>query len=342
MTALKPAEIDRFLARPDPGQPIVLVYGPDAGLVRERVEALVRASVDDPADPFALARLEAEDLSANPSRLVEEAHTVPLFGGRRAVLVKAGSRNIAAAVEPLIAQPSNDCRIIIEAGDLKKNAPLRSMCEKAKVAAALPCYADNADAVARLVDEEMRTAKLALSPEARSELISRLGGDRLASRGELRKLALYAMGKTRVEVDDVRAVVADASEQAIDGVLDAAFAGRIAETEAEYAKARADGTPAAIISAAIRHVANLHKMRLALDDGDSPDFAMQRGAPPIHFTRKQLVGSALRAWSAPRLLRAMAQLADASLDARRNTALADTIAQRTLLSLAVSARRRES
>jgi len=68
----------------------VLVFGPDIGLVRERVDALVRASVDDPNDPFALARIEGDELAGNPSRLVEEAHTVPLFGGRRAVHAKAG------------------------------------------------------------------------------------------------------------------------------------------------------------------------------------------------------------------------------------------------------------
>ena len=66
------------------------MFGPDAGLVRERVDELVRASVDDPNDPFGFVRIEGEELSANPSRLVEEAHTVPLFGGRRAVLVQGG------------------------------------------------------------------------------------------------------------------------------------------------------------------------------------------------------------------------------------------------------------
>ena len=44
MTAIKAADVERFIARPDPSQPIVLVYGPDAGLVRERVDALVRAT----------------------------------------------------------------------------------------------------------------------------------------------------------------------------------------------------------------------------------------------------------------------------------------------------------
>jgi len=342
MTALKAADVDRFVAKPDHNQPIVLVYGPDAGLVRERVDALVKASVDDPNDPFAFARIEGEELSVNPARLVEEANTVPLFGGRRAVLVKAGSRNIAGALEPALDSPSKDCRVIIEAGDLKKSSPLRALCEKSKAAVALPCYADDARAVTRLIDDELREADLAISPEAREVLLSLLGGDRMASRSELRKLTLYAAGKDSIELDDVRAVVADASEQAIDGVLDAAFAGRTREVEAQYVKARGEGSPAAIISAAIRHVANLHKMRLALDSGDSLDFVMQRGAPPIHFSRRQLAGEALGAWSAPRLLRAMAQLGEASLEARRNAPLADTIAQRTLLSLAVSARRREA
>jgi DNA polymerase-3 subunit delta len=342
MTAIKAADVERYIARLDPAQPIVLVYGPDAGLVRERVDQLVRASVDDPNDPFSLARIEGEDLAANPSRLAEEAHTVPLFGGRRAVLVRAGSRNIAGAVEPVVDTPSQDCRIIIEAGDLKRSAPLRALCEKAKVAAALPCYADGARDLARLIDEEMGAADLTVAPEARDALMGLLGGDRLASRNEIRKLALYAQGKGTVELADVIAVVSDASTLALDGVLDAAFAGRPRETETEFARARAGGgSPAAIISAAIRHVANLHKMRLAIDGGDSADFAMKRGAPPVHFSREKMVGEALRAWSAPRFLRAMQQLAEASLEARRNAPLAEAIAQRTLLSIAVSARRRD-
>ena len=94
------------------------------------------------------------------------------------------------------------------------------------------------------------------------------------------------------------------------------------------------------ISAALRHVANLHKMRLAADAGDSVDFAMKRSG--IHFSRERIVGDGLRLWSAPRLAKAMQQLADTALEARRNAALADAIAERALLSLAMAARRREN
>jgi len=340
MTAVKASDVDRFVAAPDPAQPIVLVFGPDAGLVRERVDALVRGSVDDPNDPFALARIEGDELAGNPSRLVEEAHTVPLFGSRRAVLVKAGARNIASAVEAVIAAPSKECRVIIEAGNLSKSAPLRALCEKAKVAAALPCYADNERALLQLIDEEMRVAGLSIDAEARSALAALLGGDRLASRNEIRKLTLYSQGKDRVGLADVMAVVADASEMALDSVVDAAFAGRTAEVDGEFGKARASGSsPAAIVSAAIRQVASLHKMKLAIESGDSIEFAMKRAAPPVHFSRERQVSEALRAWTPERLVRAMEQLAEASLDMRRKASLAEAIAQRTLLALAANARK---
>ncbi|MFZ1896337.1 MAG: DNA polymerase III subunit delta, partial [Rhodoplanes sp.] len=227
MAALKGAEIDAYVAQPD-ARLIALVYGVDAGLVRERVEALLAASVDDVNDPFALVRVEADTLTAHPQRLLEEAHTVPLFGGRRALWVKAGGANIAAAVEALLADPpQKDCRVVIEAGDLRKGAPLRALVEQAKGAVALACYADSERDLARLVTEELRAAKLSIAPDAQALLVSLLGGDRKASRNEIRKLALHAHGKERVEADDVLAVVADASSLAVDSVIDATFAGRI-------------------------------------------------------------------------------------------------------------------
>src|ERR1700688_1605479 len=122
MTALKAGQVDAFVARPDRARPVVLVFGPDAGLVRERAEALISGAVDDPRDPFALARLAAADRGPEPMRLVEEANTIPMFGGRRAVWVKAGSRNFVPAVEALGGGAPPGCRGGIGAGDPNSKA----------------------------------------------------------------------------------------------------------------------------------------------------------------------------------------------------------------------------
>src|SRR6202162_3163888 len=116
MVALRGKEIDAFLARPDPGRPIILLYGPDAGLVRERADALLASAVDDPNDPFSLVRLDGDELSAEPSRLVDEALTVPLFGGRPAIRVPAGSRRVSSGVDTLAGAPLEGWWLGVEAG----------------------------------------------------------------------------------------------------------------------------------------------------------------------------------------------------------------------------------
>jgi DNA polymerase-3 subunit delta len=346
MVAIKSSEADFFAARPSPAQPVVLVFGPDGGLVSERVDKIIKASVDDPADPFALVRLSGDMLASEPSRLVEEARTVPLFGGRRAVWIKAGNRNFAAAVEMVLATPPKDCRIVIEAGELRRTAPVRAMCERSKVAAALACYPDGERELGRLVDDEMRAAGLSIAADARAALVALIGGDRAASRSELSKLALYAHGSDRVTLEDVLAVVTDASALALDGLLDAAFAGRIPETETQFSKAVAAGlTPGTILSSALRHVVSLHKARLAIEAGEDPGAALGSFIPPLHFSRKTPVEMALKSWTAQRLARAMQNLAEAAYEARQLRApideLADPLAQRALLSVAMAARRRE-
>jgi len=343
MTALKAADVDAFVSRPDAARPVVLVYGPDSGLVSERAQAIVRASVENPDDPFSLVRIEGDDLSGNPLRLVEEANTIPLFGGRRAVWVKPTSRNIASAVEALIAATSPDCRVVIEAGDLKKSSPLRTLCERAKNAVALPCYADGERELARLVDDEMKQAGLSIALDARLALVPFLGGDRVASRNEIRKLALYAQKTGKVTLDDVLAVVADASALALDNVVDAAFAGKAADVETHFGKARAAGTaPGVIVSAALRQVSNLHRLRLAVDEGSSVSEAVESARPPVHFRRKSMIEAALRNWTSERLQRVMAQMSDAVFETRKQPALAEAIAHRALTAIAVNARQKNS
>src|SRR4051812_17543782 len=175
MVALRGKEIDAFLARPDPGRPIILLYGPDAGLVRERADALLASAVDDPGDPFSLVRLDGDELSAEPSRLVDEAMTIPLFGGRRAIRVRAGSRSFASGVDTLAAASLKDCLIVIEAGELRPESPLRKACERAKTAVAIGCYPDGERDLARLIDDELRLSNLRIAPDARATLMALLG-----------------------------------------------------------------------------------------------------------------------------------------------------------------------
>jgi DNA polymerase III subunit delta len=341
VVALRGKEVDAFLARPDAGRPIILLYGPDAGLVRERADALLASAVDDPSDPFSLVKLDGDELSAEPSRLVDEALTIPLFGGRRAIRVRAGSRSFASGIDALAESPLKDCRVVIEAGELRPESPLRKACERAKTAVAIGCYPDTERDLARLIDDELRVSNLRIASDARGALMLLLGGDRQASRNELKKLALYSHDKGEVTLDDVMAVVSDASELKLDPIVDGAFAGKPELVESEFAKAMVAGSyPGMIISAAQRQAAWLHKSALAVAEGTPISTLLESGFPRLHFSRKSNVETALRNFSPARLAAIIDQLAIAALEMRKQTSLAAVIAQRVLLSIAVNARRR--
>jgi DNA polymerase-3 subunit delta len=78
-----------------------------------------------------------------------------------------------------------------------------------------------------------------------------------------------------------------------------------------------------------------------LDIEEGTSVAQALDSMRVHFRRQPLVEAALKAWTAERLVRAMNQLAEVSLEARRQSTLAEALTHRVLLSLAVSARRKQ-
>ena len=339
MVAVKAGDVEGALRRPDPRIGVFLFYGPDIGLINERARAVAERAVDDPADPFQLIRIDGDDIAADPARLADEAGTMGLFGGKRALWVKATSRNIAPAVDAVLKGDLQDTVIVIEGGDLAKSAPLRTLCERSQKALALPCYADTGRDLGAVVDETLKQGGFSITRDARTALIASLGGDRLATRGELSKLMLYAHGQREITIEDVDAIMSDVSSLAMDAVVDAAFAGEGAGLETGSRRLAAEGVHASVVlGAALRHALMLLSARMAVEEG-RPISAVMEGMRSLHFRRKALVERHLQRWTSESLKQAVAQLQASLLDTRRLADLDDTIASKTLLDLARAARR---
>lgn len=338
MTAVKGSDVDRVLGRPLPADiSLLLFYGPDAGLVTERARAAAERAVQEPSDPFQLVRLEGDLVAEDPARLADEAGTWGLFGGRRVVWVKPTSRNLTPAVEVLLSGGSTaGTTVVLEAGELSRTAPLRALCERSPRALALPCYADDERGVAAVVDHAFRQAGLRPTREARATLIAALGGDRLATRGEIAKLLLYAQGQTEVTLADVDAVVSDVSGLAGDAILDAVFTGNRARADAAYSRARAAGLAAsAILGQALRHALALLSAREDMAaSGRSPAAAVEawRG---LHFSRRASITRQLTDWTSTGLSGVVEKLQGDILASRKaGPHLTDAIASAALLRIA--------
>jgi DNA polymerase-3 subunit delta len=336
---IKPAEADRFLARPDPAVRVILIFGNDEGLVTERAARFAAAVLGESHDPFARVRLDAATIADDPGRLADEANAVPLFGGQRVITVGlSGARSIQPAVEALLAAPPVDSWVVIAAGDQRKGSGLRKLCETHERAAAIACYADSDRDLDRIIDEETQKSGLTITTEARIALKAMLGADRMASRSEVAKLCLYAADAGTIAIEDVRAIIGDAAASAVDEAIDDAALGDAAGLDRVYRRLRAAGVPGAVIvGAAQRHFNFLQKARAACDAGAAPEATVARASPPVFFQRRNAVIRQLTIWNAAALDAALTRLDAALYDSRRHGAIADEVVGHALLALAYMA-----
>ena len=338
----KAHEVEAWLAKPDPRIAVVLVYGPDRGLVSERARRFAERSGVPLDDPFSVVRLDAENDGAG--RLAEEAGMISMFAPRRLIWVRNGgnAKPFLDALAALCVKPPGDAIAVVEAGDIKKGTALRTLVEDSPHGIALPSFADEGRAIDGLIDEEMRRAKLSIEPEAREALRDRLGGDRLASRGEIEKLALYAAGRSTITADDVRAVTGDVSGDSADEIVECVASGNGVEAARLFTlRITAANQVQPLLAAALRHFQALHAVRSNMDGArQSASSAVAKLRPPVRGPRAALIERAATRWNLDQLESALEVLQKAVLESRRRGELALAIAERALLNLARMVARR--
>ena len=327
------------MAKSTPGYCIFLVYGPDRGLVSERARIIATGTKIPLDDPFAVIKLDASVVNSDPARLADETLTVSMFGGNRLVWVKdAGNeKGLVEALKALTTQSLDSATVIIEADDLKPSSALRALCENAQTVMALPCYADDARAIDRLIDAELANARLTISLEARALLKSSLGADRLASKGEIEKLVLYCLGQSRIEEADVEAAIGDVAASSMDELVDAMLGGDPVKLDEAFSRINERGTSVqSILSIVTRQMSGLMEQRFGMDrDSKTAAAAVASARPPVFFTRKALVERILGSTTTAAFLRYLERIQTTVLESRKNADLAGAICHRTLLSIAL-------
>jgi DNA polymerase-3 subunit delta len=338
---IKSHEADKYVVSPPKGLTIALVYGPDAGLVQERAEKLLKTVTPDLTDPFNTADLSEAVLLADPARLADEAAAMSMMGGRRTVRVRGAGNDLAELFEGFLDDPKGDALVVIEAGDLAKTSALRKVFDGHKTAAAIQCYPDSIRDLGDVVRDALRAEGLTIAPDALEETVARLGSDRGVTRRELEKLVLYMHGQKQVTLEDVRAVMGDEAEARSESACDAAGSGDLAKLDRELERLWVSDTqPAQVIRSALGHFQKLLQARESVARGTGIDDVMKRLRPPVHFSRSTAFKAQANRWNSDKLGEALDMLLEAEVLTRTTSVPAEAVTGRILMNIAAMARGR--
>ncbi len=334
MVKIPKREIDSFCRAPGNVIRAVLIYGPDQGLVRERSNLLLGGVVDDPRDPFRVCDLTGEEAAKDPARLMEEAVSLSMTGGRRVVRVRGVADSFAPTMAEVLKLPTGDTLILVEAGELAARSKLRAAFEKAKDAAALACYRDEGRDLEAVIADELSRQGITADGDARRLLASCLGGDRMQTRNEIAKLALYVGPGQRATARDVENTVADSSFLSLDRIAHSVSSGNLDDLDRSLERALANReSPDTILGAVRRHLTQL-ELFLGLKGRGVNEAQAMKSAGVRHFRAEDALKDAGRRWNAPLVQRARDHLFDAEARCRLTGMPDATICRRTLFDIA--------
>lgn len=339
---LNGGKAEAFIKSPDIKVRAVLLFGPDAGLIRERAKKLVEHFADD-SDPFAITELSGDTLRKDGAALSDAANAMSLMGSASVVNVRDIGDTVAGVVEDWLDTGAGVHPAIFEAGELAPRSKLRTLFEARPDAAAIGCYPDEGRDLAGVVREHMSSAGVRLDNDAFPVLLARLGTDRLAVRQELDKLVMYAGGpgsNAVITAADIETVIGDAKTASLDDIAFAVGGGDQKTLSIAMDRAFSEGAHAVgVLRAVQRHLDRLHQAKShAARDGNLQG-AIKKLRPPVFFKVAGAFESQARGWSPQDLARALHLLLETERDCKSGLDIDRAICERALLQLTQAARR---
>jgi DNA polymerase-3 subunit delta len=260
MASATPPAVRRQIAEGKP-DPLYLIVGDDDAEMM-KLAADFASLVDDELRAFNVERIHATDKGVTPASIVESARLLPMMADRRVVIVlraekllkprRGGRADDEAAdesdgttapgsdvLETYVRNPEPSCVLVLVAADVDRSRRLYKSLQK--TATIVECWGlkGSRDAkvdlrqVARQAEQLVRQAVSAAgqqidAPAARL-LAERAGTDIATLRGDVERLLLYAAGRPRIMLADVRDVVSAETAQDDWAVTSAIQRGNAAE-----------------------------------------------------------------------------------------------------------------
>ena len=289
--------------------------------------AAARAIVDALDDPFRASVLMREE----HSRLLAEARSLSLAGGRRVVRVLDANDGLASALARLDSV-AGEAFVILEAGALPARSKLRQWAEKAAKWASIACYPETGAALASEIRHAIEAAGFSVTGDAVEFLGRELAADTATRRAELEKLVVFAAGQACIELDTAMLCCAAGVEASVDLLMsavmrgDAALASRLAQQVVEEG-----ATGPSLIAGLSRRALRLLEVRLEMQAGRTADEAVRGLLPPVFFREIAAFAREGQLWSEAALEHVLADCRVADMACKRAGSRDTAIAGQLLL-----------
>lgn len=274
----------KALQEPGDCEPLVLLGG-DCGFLIERAARALADSVPEAERPWCLWRGSAAE--ADPDRLLDEAATLPMGGGRRVLVIREAEKLAIlehAGWKGYLRRPSRRCVVAFVASPGADTKVVRALSEACAVAR---LDAPGPGALPAWLAAEARGMGCALEREAAAWMIEVAGRDLAMLHGWLERAALLRGGSGRLGRAELEPLSGRQAPANLFALCDRVGEGGAAEALRLAQRAVEDGEePLPLLGRLANHVRRLSLVRHGIDHGEEAAAAARRAGVPGFLTGK--------------------------------------------------------
>ena len=328
----KPYQINALIPRLKKEFKAALVFGTDSSGVLE-IAKQIQSIIIPQAGPFSVISLTSNDLKGNPGRVLEEANTPDLMGGRRLIWLKEATAQQADVMTQFCQQCQTDAFLLITADNLTKSAALRAESESDPNILVVACYPPEITDLRRIIQNFSIESGVDFTPEAMDYLIENTDNNTLILKNELAKIQLWNQNKKHLNLETIQLLVGTGTVT-IDTLIQSLANRQIDKSILSVKALLAQGeNPVTLLRQVARYFTALLKGVEKMEQGENPTDIAKKILKPAQFRLEEAVVKQLHSWTKERLLKIYHSFLTAEIQMKSGQLDPELILKQTLLML---------
>ncbi len=317
----------------------ILIYGPNEGLVREKVDSISQNYLSK--DEYEKVNISGKDLDSDPQIFDNIVRTVSMFYEKKIVIAESIKDKHLSIIQDVILNVDQQVSVIITDGNLKKSSKIRKFFEDQNNCLALACYEDDSKSVIKNIDEFSKENSLSLGRDVKNYLLQFLSADRMVSKRELEKIAIFYKGKnTVVEIDDLKELLNDTSSQNLNTMNENVMFGNTPKSSKIINKLLTEGTsPISLIRSLINYLSRIQQTKIEMKKGNNFEQSIKTLRPPVFWKEKDNFQKHCLKWPLQEIEANLSKLLETEISCKLNSKLANLNCEKSILLLANYGRR---
>ena len=307
----------------------LLIYGNDRGLVKEKADLFLSSQEKSYHDNIEVFRLSPEDFSKKENLLYELVYQRPIFFKKTILHINLDIMKNVPEITGFLEKVNykNANFLVLEAGNLKSDSKILKLFKKTKYFGVIACYLDNYKALNISIKSYSKELGLNISSENIQSLCLKLGNNRLITKKEIEKLALFA-DNAPIKYSDILKGIGDNTTSKLDSLSDCLYIKNTYHINTTVDKLIDDGINIIyIIRTIIKHLQLLFKLLLS----EKKD--IKNITPPIHFSRHENIQKQLLSVNLTQIVFTISGIDKLEVSCKENPSMASIYLKKFFLSL---------